>query len=255
MRFPNKKTPFPKDRFPEPKLPAREEKIRQTVAASMGSFLEAQTRESMNIWEFLYCQSRYVKKHWWLLQALLLLWLYSHIRTYQDPVLIRRTLGVGAPLFIILVIPELWKNQSSNAMDIESATMYTLQQLYSARLTLFAGVDLLLLSVFCLGTTVSLSLTFWDLLTQFVLPVNMTCCICLTCLYTPRGVQQAFSLALCLAFAGIWREIVSNETLYQAITIPTWAGLLVLSLGYMVYCVLRGQKRWRRDLEKKLLWD
>ncbi len=244
--------------FREPDLPAREEKIQQTVQASMNRFIAAQAQEPMTLLEFIYCQSRYIKKRWWVLQALLLALLYHHIRALQelqDPVLIRETLGVGAPLFIILVIPELWRNQSSNAMDIESATMYTLQQLYAARLTLFAGVDLLLLTAFCLGTTASHVLTFWEILIQFVLPVSVTCCICLTCLYTPRVGHQAFSLALCLAFAGIWKEIVSNEKFYQAVTVPAWAAMLTFSLIYMAYCVFRGQRRWRKNMEVKLLWS
>lgn len=245
---------YRKEFFREPDLPAREEKIQQTIQASMNRFIAVQAQEPMPLWEFIYCQSRYIKKRWWILQALLLVLLYHHISVLQEPVMVRQTLGVGAPLFIILVIPELWRNQSSNAMDIESATMYTLQQLYAARLALFAGVDLLLLTVFCLGTTASQALTVWELLIQFVLPVNVTCCICLTCLYTPRVGHQAFSLALCLAFAGIWKEIVSNEAVYQAITVPTWSGMLTFSLIYMAYCVFRRQRRWRKNMEVKLLW-
>lgn len=153
---------------------------------------------------------------------------------------------------LLLVIPELLKNQSSNAMSIESATMYTLQQVYSARLTLFAGVDLLLLTVFCLGVTASKLLTVWELLIQFVLPVNVTCCICLTCLYSPRVGSNALPLSLCLAFIGIWRQIVRDETLYEAISIPSWSGMLALSLAYMVYCVFRGQKNWKRNLEIRM---
>lgn len=251
----NRYRKYRREIFQEPDLPAREEKIQQTIQASMNQFISVLAQEPMDLWEFIYCQSRYIKKRWWLIQALLLVFLYHHISVLQEPVMIRQTLGVGAPLFIILVIPELWRNQSSHAMDIESATMYTLQQLYAARLTLFAGVDLLLLTTFCLGATTSHALTLWDILIQFILPVNVTCCICLTCLYTPRAGHQAFSLALCLAFAGLWKEIVSSENVYHAITVPAWACMLAISLAYMAFCVFRGQRRWRKNMEVKLLWS
>lgn len=246
------KITFHKGAFREPDLPAREEKIRQTVLASWQGFLAAQAKQTMSLWEFIYCQSRYIKKVWWLLQAVLLACLACYMRMPHETIFVRQTLGISAPLFIILVIPELLKNQSCNAMSIESATMYTLRQVYSARLTLFAGVDLLLLTVFCLGVTTSKLLTVWELMIQFVLPVNVTCCICLTCLYCPRVSGSALPLALCFAFIGIWREIVRDETLYEAISIPSWSGMLALSLAYMAYCVFHGQKNWKRNLEIRM---
>lgn len=166
--------------------------------------------------------------------------------------MIRQVLGIGAPLFVILVIPELWKNSSNNALDVEATTMYTLQQVYSARLVLFAGVDLLLLSLFCLGTTASKCLSLWEFVTQFLMPMNVTCCICLTCLYFPSVGNQSFSLVLCLLFAIMWRDIVQDEQIYNAITVPTWATLLVLSFVYMGYCIFRGQRNWKKLLAVRL---
>ena len=166
--------------------------------------------------------------------------------------MIRQVLGIGAPLFVILVIPELWKNSSNNALDVEATTMYTLQQVYSARLVLFAGVDLLLLSLFCLGTTASKCLSLWEFVTQFLMPMNVTCCICLTCLYCPSVGNQSFSLVLCLLFAIMWRDIVQDEQIYNAITVPTWATLLVLSFVYMGYCIFRGQRNWKKILAVRL---
>jgi len=246
------KRTFLKDFFREPDLQAREEKIQETIQASLQGYLAAQEHRPLSIWEFVYCQSRYIKKIWWLLQAILLVGLSCYMRTPHEPIFVRQTLGIGAPLFIILVIPELLKNQSSNAMSIESATMYTLQQVYSARLALFAGVDLLLLTAFCLGVTASKLLSVWELLIQFVLPVNVTSCICLTCLYSPRIGSNALPLSICFAFIGIWTQIIRDETLYEAISIPSWMGMLALSLAYMVYCVFRGQKNWKRNLEIRM---
>lgn len=251
----NRKNRIGRELFPEPDIPAREEKIVRTIEASLGKLAAAQGEESLGIWEFLYLQSRFIKKYWWGLQAVLLAYLYWRVRSLTEAAMIRQALGVGAPLFVILVIPEVWKNSSSNALDVEATTMYTLRQVYSARLMLFAGVDLLLLTVFCLGTTASSLLSFWELLTQFLVPLNVTCCICLTCLYCPGVGNQSFSMMLCLIFAMAWKEIVQNESLYQAITVPAWAGMLGASLVYMGYCVFRGQRSWKKQLTAKLIWN
>lgn len=255
MRQTRKSYTLSKDIFREPDFPAREEKILQTIQTSMQKLEAAQNEESMEIWEFLYLQHRFIKKHWWILQAVLLMCLYWCVQYLGEAALIRQVLGVGAPLFVVLIIPELWKNSASNAVDIEATTMYTLQQVYSARLMLFAGVDLLLLTFFCLGTTASNILTLWEFLTQFVVPLNVTCCICLTCLYCPRVGNQSFSLMLCLIFAMLWKDVVQDEALYQAITVPTWVGMLVLSFVYMGYCVFRGQHNWKELLTVRLIWN
>lgn len=238
--------------FQEPNIPPREEKIETTIRRAMQELESSQLAQPLDIWEFLYLQSRFIKKHWWLMQAVLLSVLYWYVQRQGAVQMTRQVLGIGAPLFVILVIPELWKNRSSNALDIEATTMYTLQQVYSARLVLFAGVDLLFLSLFFLGTTASKSLSLWELVTQFLVPMNVTCCICLTCLYCPRVGNQSFSLAACLLFAMIWRDIVENEQIYDAITGPVWAALLVLSLVYMGYCTFRGQRNWRKRLSVEL---
>lgn len=238
--------------FREPNIPVQEEKILQAIESSIQKLEMSQLEQSLTVWEFLYMQSRFIKKYWWVMQAVLLSVLYWYVQYLGDAQLIRQVLGIGAPLFVILVIPELWKNSSNNALDIEATTMYTLQQVYSARLMLFAGVDLLLLSMFCLGTTASKCLSLWEFMTQFVIPMNVTCCICLTCLYCPRMGNQSLSLVLCLLFAMMWREVVQTEHIYKAITVPAWTALLVLTFAYMGYCVFRGQRNWKNFLAVRL---
>lgn len=52
-----------------------------------------------------------------------------------------------------------------------------------------------------------------------------------------------------------YKEIVSSENVYQAIAVPAWACMLAISLAYMAFCVFRGQQRWRKNMEVKLLWS
>lgn len=73
---------------------------------------------------------------WWLLQ--------SAGTAYE----VQRAMGTLAPLFVVLVLPELWKNRSSGALEIECTAYYSLRQIYAARMVLFGLVDLALLTLF-----------------------------------------------------------------------------------------------------------
>ena len=81
---------------------------------------------------------------------------------------VRRILGLTGPLFVILIYPEIWKNRSYDALEIECTTFYTLRSIYAARLTLFAWVDMALLSAFYAVATLLSRMTLWEMLTQFM---------------------------------------------------------------------------------------
>ena len=62
--------------FREPNIPVLEEKILQTIRSSMQKLEMSQFEQPLDIWEFLYLQSRFIKKYWWIIQAVLLSVLY-----------------------------------------------------------------------------------------------------------------------------------------------------------------------------------
>ena len=41
----------------------------------------------------------------------------------QEEFFVQRGLGIASVLFVILIIPELWKNKSNQCMEIESASL------------------------------------------------------------------------------------------------------------------------------------
>ena len=174
-------------------IPVREDAIQKTIAASKAAFAAGEAAQPMSSAEFLYQQSRYIRKCWWMVQALLLLGVCLMLHVFESGFYIRRTLGIAAPLFATLILPELWKNRNYDAMEVEKTTFFTLRQIYAARLTLFAGMDLLLLTAFFLGAPLLTQITVFELLTQFLLPFNVTCCICFRCLYGGSNSSEAFS--------------------------------------------------------------
>ena len=236
-------------------IPIDESELQKTIAVSKSAFLAGESERTVSHVEFLYQQSRYVKKHWWLIQAVLLFALCLLLHQTEGALHIRRSLGVAAPLFVILILPELWKNRSYDAMEVEGTTFYTIRQVYAARLTLFAGVDLLLLTAFFIGASFFARVTVMELLIQFLLPFNVACGICFQTLYGGRNNSEAFSILLCSVWTGLWTLVVLNDAVYNAISVPVWMFLLTISFVFMGFSLRKGQKTINRTWEVQPSWN
>lgn len=239
----------------KPEIHCEEEKIRQTIARSKEAFYECESALPLSHWEFLSLQSRYIKKRWWVLQGGLLTALLILLYLSESDFSIQRSLGVAAPAFVLLALPELWKNRSSSAMEVEGSTFYTLRQIYAARLTLFAGVDLTLLSLFFLGASYTGRITLWELMIQFLLPCNVTCCICFFCLYSAKHGSEGFSMLLSGIWTAAWELLLLNDSVYLTISSPLWCLLLALSIVFLGFSIWQGQRTWNRIWEVKPLWN
>ena len=230
-----------------------EEKLQKTIAVSKQAFLEGEQARPVSRLEFLCQQSRYVKKHWWLLQGLLLAAVCLLLRQADADYAIRRCLGLAGPLLAVLLLPELWKNRSCDAMEVECTTLYSLRAIYAARLTLFAGVDLVLLSLFFAAASVLTQVTVGEMLIQFLLPYNITCTICLATLYSRKIQSETISMVLCLLWAAVWLLVMEQNEIYNAISAPLWVLALAASFCGLGWVILRGQRNL--NLEAKPVWN
>ena len=235
-------------------VPINEEKVKETIVASKASFLSGEAEQIVSPGEFLFLQSRLIQKRWWFLQGLLLAFVCLFLCHMETDYLIRRALGLAGPLFVILILPELWKNRNFDAMEVECTTYYTIRSIYAARLTLFAGVDLLLLSAFFAVASVFAKITIWEMLIQFVLPFNVTCCICFRTLYARRIRSEALAMLLCILWTGIWAILIMSNAVYSAISVPLWIAALAASVLGMCCTLCQGKEKWQQTLEVKPLW-
>lgn len=211
-------------------IPPREEHVQATIAAARASFVRAESEMPMATHTFLRIQLALIHKRWWLAQALVLALVWWALPQMADNLLIARSLGLTASLFVILLIPELAKNRTYQCMEIESTTHYTLRHIYAARLMLFGGVDLVILTGFCGALTLALQLSLATLVTQFLLPLVTTACLCFAVLSSPRAAQGTVAICACLFWSGVWWLIVANDGLYSQIALPLWFVLFALSL-------------------------
>lgn len=224
--------------------------LRQVIRKSKDAFYEGEKEDILTGPEFLYQQAGYIRKRWWVIQGILLtvLWFllkYAAVGGYYA----QRCMGIGAPLFVILLVPELWKNRAANAMEVEGTTYFSLRQIYSARLLMFAMVDLLMLSFFSMAAVGSGRVALQEMALQFLLPLVVTCCVCFRTLYSKREVSEGFSIFLCIVWSVLWLQFVVNRNLYEAVAVPVWYGVLAVSFGYLLYCIYRGQKAWKEMWE------
>ena len=235
-------------------IPIKEEKVMQTIAVSKSAFLSGELEQTVSPKEFLFLQGKLIQKRWWLLQGLLLAIVCLFLQQVEADYLIRRALGLAGPLFVILILPELWKNRNFDAMEVESTTFYTIRSIYAARLTLFAVVDLLLLSVFFAVASMVARISLWEMLIQFILPFNVTCCICFRTLYAKRIRSEALAMLLCILWTGVWAMLIMSNAVYSMISVPIWIAALAASVLGICYTLCQGKEKWQQTLEVKPLW-
>ncbi len=216
----------------------REEKIQETITACKEAYFQQEQNHLLNYWEFLWTQLQYTRKRWWALQAGLLAFAFWALPDTAEDFSRVRTVGVIGCLFVVLMIPELWRNRESNSVQVEAACLYSLRQVYAARITLFGIVDVALLTLFgfSLGR---LGFTLQDVLYQFLLPVTVTACICFSLLCGKRNWNETVSLAACLTWSAIWWLLLMNEGIYTRIVPAVWAALFAVAAALLVLAVRR----------------
>ncbi len=228
------------------------EAIEKTVEKSKAAFYENEAQGILSSAEFLYQQSKYIHKYWWVLQAGVLAALWALLKFAGSSFDVRRCMGVGAPVFAVLFLPELWKNRNAGAMEIECAAYYSLRQIYAARIFLFGLVDFFLLCFFSMTMILTGRLFVWELLIHFFLPYLVTCCICFQTFMSRRMVSEALALVSCLVWCVIWNQLVMSERVYEAISPAIWLSMLMISLFYLGYGIYRVQRKENGNSEALL---
>lgn len=213
--------------------------LQQTIVKSREAFYTREKEKLLTYREFLWLQLKLTQKRWWLLQMLILFMLWAVLPTEQDTLFTQRSMGVTASLFVILIIPELWKNRSSLSMEIEGASYYSLRQIYAARMLIFGSVDVLLITIFCGIVSAELHVTLMDLLVQFVLPMAVTACICFGILCSKRYFHETVAVILCILWSALWMFLILNEGIYAMIKLPVWMILLGLAVIFLSGAVYR----------------
>lgn len=237
------------------KIEPRAEHMNKVAAAAKEAFYKEAEIERGSYFEFLYQQSKFIRKSWWIIQFALLVMLYISLCNADSEYMVRRSMGVLSPIFAIIIMPEIWKNRSSNSMEIEGAAYYSLRQIYSARMLLFAFVDGLLVAVFSALILWTTSVSFTDMAIQFFLPMIVTCCICFRTFYSRVASSEYASVFFSLIWTGIWTAVIIDESIYDMVSTPAWMGICVAALIYLVYVLRKVMNKCDSYWEVEKAWN
>lgn len=215
-----------------------ESKIKDTVVSARKNFYEGAEQAHVSYFDFIYDQIRYIRKRWWGLQFMLLLFT-GIILNGMNSWAVQRVLGIAASLFVIMAMPELWKNRSSDSMEIEGAAYFSTRQIYAARMLTFAVVDGLLLGGFTAALSLTVKVMIEEVLIQFFLPMTVTCCICFRTLCSRCFASEYTACFLSLLWTAVWIQVVLNDRIYQAVSVPVWCGICGIAVLYLTYTVKR----------------
>ena len=217
----------------------KEKHIQETIKKSIDMFYAGEQEKRLNDWEFLWVQLRLIQKKWWLFQLLLLLLLWAALPKLRALEHMQRSMGVVATLFVIFMIPELWKSRTCGFMEIEATSYYSLRQIYAARMMLFGMVDVLLITMFCGISSRTMNITLSELLVQFIFPMVVTACICFGILCSKYPFGETTAIIMCLAWSAIWLTVILNDKVYAFLTLPLWITLLGMALIFLAVTVFR----------------
>lgn len=232
-----------------------EGRLQEIIQESKTAFYESEAKSFLSDAEFLYQQSKYICKRWWILQGSVLFLLWVLLEWTESSFYIHRCMGTAASLFAVLLLPELWKNRRTGAMEIECTAYYSLRQVYAARIFLFALIDLLLISIFSLATVLTGKILAEELMIQFFLPYIVTCCICFRTLYSRKFMSEAFALMLCTVWCFVWTQLALNEKVYEIMYPSIWFAMTIVAVFYLSYCIRKGQEDCKKIWEVKSLWN
>lgn len=227
----------------------QEEKIQETILKSKNAFLMGEQEKVLSYREFLWVQLKVIKKKWWILQILILSALWIALVSVNDEIYIQRSMGVVATLFVILAIPELWKNKSCDCMEIEASSYYSLKQVYAARMLLFGITDIFLVTLFLGMASSRLHFELLELIIQFLFPLCVTACICFGILCSRYFFSEAVAIILCISWSAVWLFIVLNESIYPVIATPVWIVLFGVAILFLTFTICRILKSCDNYLE------
>lgn len=227
----------------------QETKIQETINRSKAAFFQAEQEKCLSYEEFLWTQLQVLQKRWWVFQFIVLLTLWWALRSVQDNLYTKRSMGIAASLFVIFIIPELWRNRSCGCIEIEAASFYSLKQVYAARMLLFGMTDIFLILVFCSLASAGLHFEMQELTVQFLFPLCVTAGICFGILCSKHAFRETTAIALCLIWSAVWMFLILNENLYTVIALPVWLAGLGCVIFFIIISIYRILNGCNHDLE------
>ncbi len=229
-----------------------ESEVQAVVEQSKRIFETRESEHILSYYEFLCDQFRLIRKRWWGLQVVLLCIAWRLLATGDEMLYIRREIGILSTLFVILMIPELWRNLTNRCTEIESAAYFSLQKIYAARITILGLMDVLMLSVFGGCAHYISGIPVGNIIIDLLLPITVTACICFAVLGRQNR-SAGFAVIFCVIGNAVWWGISANDTIYSSVAFPVWIIVFVIAILFLMFMVNRLLKNCNKYME--VLWS
>lgn len=212
--------------------------IHAVAQRTAAAFAAREGERKLSYRELLLQQLRMTQKRWWAIQAALLVVAGLLIGSAGDASYMRRGLCIIATLFVILALPELWKNVSNRCMEVEMASFFSLRRIYAARVLLFGMADLSFLAIFCGCSCTLLDMPLPVLVSDFLLPLTVTAGICFFSLGSQR-MSIGGIVGICAGWCAGWWLIAMNDTVYSMVALPLWVSAFCVACIFLFYSMHR----------------
>ena len=201
-----------------------ETRIEDTVQKSIRTFYRSEKRREPSYLYFLYVQLVFT----------------GRILSDESA---QKALGVLASLFVILIIPSFFREESQQMSELESTLFFSLREVYAARMVLFGLFDSIILAVFCVVLRQRLHLDLYQMVSRFFIPLVISSVICFLVLGS-RWIRNPYLAgSLCVLFCGVWWFITANDRIYASIARPVWILILAAGILFLVICICSLLKR------------
>lgn len=217
--------------------PADEVNIRKTILAGKQVLMKNPVQE-VCWYKRIVNQFKYISPLLWISQLLavgLCMFLISQINSNTDITAILSVISVIVALLGVVGFPEVCKSLSYQMWELEQSCKYNLRQIVAIKLSIIGTIDLFIVLLITIMTSVQTNLPVWEMALYLFVPFNLACIVSFFATSLARNKNSIFPIfpaGFGLSF--LMLLCINRFSLYQNITIPIW---FILCIGTLVVLI------------------
>lgn len=226
-----------KDKFFKKKLdsytvaPADELNIKKTILTGKQSLLQNPVQE-LYWYKRIFNQFKYISPLLWVVQLLafgLCMFMIGRINRDTDITPVLSSISFIVAFIGVVGFPELCKSFSHQMWELEQSCKYNLRQIAAIKLSIIGMIDLLMVLIVSVMTSVQTAMPVWEMALYLFVPFNLVCIVSFFVISLTRNKSSVFPVFFAgFGVAYIMLLCVNRFSLYQSVSIPIWA-ILCLS--------------------------
>lgn len=205
----------------------------------------------IGFWRFTLEQIRFIRVRTWIMQLALMAVLvmvpfFGISETSIPPMVACLTM-----LSILICIPEVLKSFDTGVAELEFANRFNCAQVLASRMALFGLADIMWLSYATIAVPALSGCDALQMILFACIPFFLSCGGCFWIVrIRPQNMVSSCTLLVVLLIAAACLAWAVNPHWYEFISSTVWVGLLVISIGFAVYEVMRTMRDVAAGLDR-----